>query len=175
MINIGFDISLKNVLENDYCLCNIPRVVVENGDSQVIDKTLAVFKQSGRSGKQKLCLLFDGYDDVIDEIYEIQEIRSYCQTIVKKYPWIFYYLSNIRGLMEVFVCCISDVTKISNPDAKPISQFSIEELLYPPITPIRLRMADDIKKLIWESVIEYCHEIGEEPSVAADILAQIPC
>lgn len=173
-LKIVRDLTPENIRKGSLCILNISRQEVESQDLTPIKKALATFKVAGLQGRQKLGILFDGYNDVVEEIYEIPEIRAYCMKIVEEYPWVYYYLTNFKGMMDMFTACISDFVRVANPVVKPISQFSFEELLNPPKYAMKISLPEETRKLIFKGVILHGFELQEHYRVVADVLWEIP-
>jgi len=74
----------------------IPKSVIEQQDLDFtlsgLDKLL-VDEETIRKSKNKLTVGFDGYDDDPREVYEVDEIRDYLQTLTKRFPYWYYFCS----------------------------------------------------------------------------------
>jgi len=85
-----------NPKDFDCIVIFIPKSVVEQQDLDFtisgLEKLL-VDEETIRKSKNKLTVGFDGYDDDPRELYEIDEVRDYIQSITVKFPYWFYFCS----------------------------------------------------------------------------------
>ncbi|TVX85956.1 hypothetical protein [Paenibacillus agilis] len=58
-------------------------------------------------------IIFDGYDDTTDEVFEIQDIREWVTMLLKKSPEILYYTSLSLGTTTRLLACAYDVETVS--------------------------------------------------------------
>jgi len=111
MKNIDFGLSenvtIKTILKYNYVMHNIDKQDIINQNFKSTLNIIKKFEQAGKQGKDKLLLLFYGYDNVREEIYEIPEIRNYVKKLIKKIPHLFYFLSNFQQNKGLITACIS--------------------------------------------------------------------
>ena len=95
------------------------RVVVYRAEVEANDvsRTAAVLSRvlADRSAVQRyrgrVDLSFHGYSNDPRELYEIPEVRRFCEKLDEAFPYWFYFLSTERVMLRVVACCLCSVTK----------------------------------------------------------------
>ena len=54
----------------------------------------------------KVAIVFEGYDDDPREVYEIPEVRRFCNTLDERFPYWFYFLTTIQQNLKVVTLCL---------------------------------------------------------------------
>jgi hypothetical protein len=96
-------------LKNTAVVYQISKEYVLSQNIKPIEKLILSMLKYKDQVRGNLILQFDGYDSVPDEIYEIPEIRSYVSKVVQRFPYIFYYLSQLDNLHAQWLACLGDV------------------------------------------------------------------
>lgn len=162
--SFSFDsVTKKQILENEYVVICIDKKEVELLDLSRVSKIFNLLKELRTKACRKLVITFDGYDDTLEEIYEIMQIREYVLKLFSKYPYMFYYIATFDLNMKILLACISDVEKKS--DIKNNVAKNINEILFTgkDIVPVQFKYVtplDVLIKMIF-STMKYCSEIGE--------------
>ena len=73
--------------------------------SRVLTDRSAVQRYQGR-----VDLSFHGYSDDPRELYEIPEVRRFCEKLDEVFPYWFYFLSTERVILKIVACCLCTVT-----------------------------------------------------------------
>lgn len=107
------NIDADTIHNNDLIIINISRKHIEVGDLSFIERHVVLLQQCGVNAKQKVMLLFGGYDDIPDEICEIPAIRNWVAKVIGKFPFLFYYISTFDNNSGIIASCIADVKKVS--------------------------------------------------------------
>lgn len=86
----------------------ITREMVESGN---IDSTLEILKrliespEIARVNMEKVEIMFDGYDNIKEELCEMPEVRDYIHCLDDKFPyWLFFLTKHMLGLQCVMYC-----------------------------------------------------------------------
>lgn len=58
-----------------------------------INDFMKLVTRLGVHARQSCAILCSGYDDVPDELFEIQEVRDYVDKLFKRHPYILYYVN----------------------------------------------------------------------------------
>ena len=59
----------------------------------------------------RLTFLVEGYDDDPREVYTIDEVRTFFQTLSRKWPyWLFFCDLRAHALISITACCIKDLS-----------------------------------------------------------------
>ena len=96
-------------------------VVVYRAEVEAIDvsRTAVVLSRvlADRSAVQRyrgrVDLSFHGYSNDPRELYEIQEVRQFCNKLDEAFPYWFYFLSTEDIILGVIACCLCSVTKLA--------------------------------------------------------------
>lgn len=89
-----YHISKEEVLDKDY---------------RGVGKLLKTVTTVGKGAKRSLVITCDGYDDVTDELWEIDEVREFVRGMFDKYPYLFYYIANFdKEIDNWLLCCLAD-------------------------------------------------------------------
>ena len=95
-----------------------------------INKLIKSMEMMGKESRQSINLTFSDYDDVADEIFEIDEIRKFVKVLLQKHPNIFYYLSqNLTNCLQNIILCYADFETFFVGEKKPINQYPIEDII----------------------------------------------
>lgn len=89
-----YHISKEEVLQKDY---------------RAIARLLKTVTTVGKDAKRSLVLTQNGYDDVSDELYELQEVREFVRGMFDKYPYLLYYIADFNPEIDNWLlCCLAD-------------------------------------------------------------------
>lgn len=175
-INFSFDsLSKQQILDSKYIALSIDRKEIETLN---FDRLIVVFntlKELKTKAYRKLILTFDGYEDDLEEVYEIVNIREYIFKLFTKYPYLFYYISTFDLNMKILLACLGDVFKkveIGEDSAK-----NIEDILYTDkaIAPVQFKytLPQNILEKIIPATLKYCVEVGETEQHTNQLIAEI--
>lgn len=84
MINNGIEPLLTYVVKKD----DVDRLDMKN-----LDKFFKVVTKLGHHVRQSVVIIFNGYDDIPDELFTIPEVRKFVAKMFKRYPYILYYIN----------------------------------------------------------------------------------
>lgn len=87
---------------------HIPKEEVLSKDIRNIDKLMSTVTQVGKDVKGSLVITCDGYDDVTDELHEIQEVREFVELIFRKHPYLLYYINRSFEADAWLLCSYAD-------------------------------------------------------------------
>lgn len=78
-------------------------------------------KLGGRKSFGSAMILFDGYNDVADELHEIKEVREYVKELFERFPHILYYVNFELEGHHVLLSSLLDYVSLSkNEKMSPI-------------------------------------------------------
>lgn len=93
---------------------HIPKSEVINKDLNNLKALINNMSQVGKGVKKSLVITCDGYDDVTDELYEIQEVREFVEHLFTKIPYLLYYVTDMFEGDIWLLCSLADeVTSVS--------------------------------------------------------------
>ena len=97
---------------------HIPKEEIINKDFSGIDQLLNTVQLVGKGAKKSLIITCDGYDDVTDELYEIEEVREFVDGLFNRYPHILYYINSQfeadRWLISSYADEVQSIRKIGD-------------------------------------------------------------
>jgi hypothetical protein len=111
-------------------------------------------------GKEKVLMLFGGYDHDPREIYLIDEIKTYVRELIKSKPDLFYWLTSFDNNKQmVLLCAVDNMTMMKHKDSTMVANsFEISEELY--------------KNIIYGTSM-MCEMIGESPAEFERIISSL--
>lgn len=138
-----------------------------------IDTFIRELKKYGQRAKGKLMLTFSGYDDVPYEVFEIEEVRNYMARVFERYPFIFYFLTDLDMNNKTILACLCDVETLYVGETKQ----SLTDIMYSGGTagPVHVSYSINPKlsKRIADGVVSYCLSIGETRKEAAKFVERL--
>ncbi len=84
---------------------------IESLSFKKVLKLIKKLDKKSNKGFGGMMLAINGYDDIPEELYEIDETRKYLQKLVKKIPHILFYLSPINRMPTQVITALSDFEK----------------------------------------------------------------
>lgn len=99
-------------LKPDLFGIGIGRDKVESNDiSQALSTLAQLFADPDtvRRSQGRVAILFEGYDDDPRAVYEIPEVRRFCATLDKRFPYWFYFLTTMQDNLKVVTFCLVQV------------------------------------------------------------------
>lgn len=90
--------------------------------SEVLKKDYSSFSKmmnnlalNGKLARETLVLSIGGYDDTSDELHEIKEVREFMKGLIKKFPFLLYYLATeFNASVWVVLTLADEVASVSN-------------------------------------------------------------
>lgn len=100
--------TIRDVKEAELLYFEVTKKEVINKNYKRLLESLQVLRRAGKHGKEKLMIVFEGFDDDEREIYAIPEIRAFVKEIYERYSYIFYFLTNIDNNRTIIYACLND-------------------------------------------------------------------
>jgi hypothetical protein len=72
-------------------------------------KFIKDLEQGDDFGYDSLVLSVSGYDDTLEELYEINHVRRWFRRLICKLPHLFYFIHDLRGSRGTFLACLGEV------------------------------------------------------------------
>lgn len=129
-----------------------------------IENLLKTLKKSGKSANSSLMIIFSGYDDVPDEVYEIPAIRNWTGELIKRNPEIFYYLNRDLQGDQIFLSTLCDVESFHVGEAtrSPDEYFKLGiNPMNLPKKQLRLKLPDGLRDKISKAVRQHGESVGD--------------
>jgi len=77
-----------------------------------------------------LVIVYSGFDEVEEEIYEIPSIREYNLRLFREHPEIFFYLSFELEALQLYLATISDFERLTEQDGRIMVALSVEKNMF---------------------------------------------
>lgn len=77
-----------------------------------------------------LVIVYSGFDEVEEEIYEIPSIREYNLKLFREHPEIFFYLSFELEALQLYLATISDFERLTEQDGRIMVALSVEKDMF---------------------------------------------
>ncbi|MFD2640042.1 hypothetical protein [Piscibacillus salipiscarius] len=106
-------IKSGNIATTNYICLEISKSKITNRNVKQHLKAFSEIEKHQTKFKNKVVLMFQGYDYDSREIYEIREIRRWVRKLVEQKPHIFYYLSVEFETMAIILPCIFEYEVMS--------------------------------------------------------------
>jgi len=153
--------TIEDILQNDIVVLNIDRETIETLDTKKTGIFFNNLKKCGLKGREKAVLMFDGYEEIADEVFEIEAIRKWSQKLFSEYPHLFYFINNIDGSRDRLACCLGNIQYINtiNPNKEFI---------------VKVTLPQNISQKIIMSTICYGFDIGETEESIVKLVLSVP-
>ncbi|KXG76726.1 hypothetical protein [Thermotalea metallivorans] len=143
---------------------------VEKNDIRYITQIIQQLKELKTQARQKIKIVFSGWEEENKEIYEIEAIRKWMSNVFEEYPYMFYFLTNVDDHAKKILCCISDYEQIT------IEKNEIDRLAYDETTKIirtEIQLSKKLKEKLLYSILDYCRSIEEKDAVIMHVSTQL--
>lgn len=100
--------TLEQAKEADVIFVEIGHEEIERQTVSTIGRIMSMLEDIGGNAKEKMFLVFEGYDDRPEDVYLIPEVKAYAQLLLKVYPHIFFFLSNEDKNAAILYLCMMD-------------------------------------------------------------------
>lgn len=111
MVMDGKDVSIFQLSKSEVVNLNFDRLLKE---IQSVD-------HGPTKGFSSIALTIDGYNDVTDELYEIDKVRRFFSRLVKKIPHLLYYMHPYTRMPIQIIGSLSDYAKVAHGEVLPPS------------------------------------------------------
>lgn len=145
----------------DVLVITISRKEIENNDlTRILSKLeyLIMSDNLALKMRRKIEFSFDGYNDDMRELYEIDEVRNYVINLSEAFPYLFFFtkLDGNYGTLKVFAnCYIKNDKKIKLDNYSPLEIFMTQQFEGLNELTDRLSLSIEENKIISEETIEY--------------------
>lgn len=91
-----------------FILMPIEREEIENRDVSRVEDFLKTCAKIGKPIRQKCGLSVSGYDDIPDELFEIEDVRKFVEKLFRRNPHLLYYMDVTIGYDEWLISSWAD-------------------------------------------------------------------
>ncbi|WP_145949518.1 hypothetical protein [Paenibacillus sp. Y412MC10] len=138
-------------------LLQIAKSSIDKMSFDFIDKCLSHLHDQGSKTFGTVITMIDGYGDVADDIYAIPEIRNWTKALVRKYPYILYFINHSLDSHINLLSCIGDIALGYVGEANLTPEEYIRRGINPltDVTPRKwvITLSDDIYEIMETSLI----------------------
>ncbi len=164
------------ITKETFIIETISKECVEQGNFEAVEIIIKYLKTLGTNAEGSLAITFDEYNDVREEVFEIPEIRAWSKTLVERYPYIFYFLTELDDNIHMIAANIGDVKMITTGDKlSPLEYASLgisrEQV---PKALLRITIPKEMSMKIINGVVGYCATLGVNPAEINNLLAIMP-
>jgi hypothetical protein len=161
-------------MDKQLYMYQVDKTEVIHKDFSGILKLLRFLDANKESTYQSLYLGFSGYDDIPDELFEIKAVRAWVQALVRKVPYLLYFINfEINSHVHV-IGCLGDVDSILVGESRTPMQMAAEGK-HPDQYGKRYTMIyfyKDFIDMMKQSISAYCRDTGNRVA-EAELLAKI--
>ena len=110
--------EMKALMDDDsklkIIMYHLSKEEVVNKDFKQFDGFMTNLKKIGKKARQTAIITCGGYDDVPDELFQIQEVREFVNELFKRYPYILYYTNpELEGDVWLITSFADEVTSVA--------------------------------------------------------------
>lgn len=136
---------------------------VQKGHVQTYLKVIESLEKKKQKGRSSLMLLFDGYEKDPRKMYDIPEIKSWVQKLLKNKPHLFYFLVNATDnyVHDMALCMVNPIKSFMPKELQGYMRAPMLALNGADITPA-------IRKLT-ESAFLYGKKMKDSPEDLMDL------
>lgn len=160
-------------MQKNLVMFQIEKQEIENLDVSRIHQLIEQINIINKGNpSQSAVLVFHGYNDILDEIYEIENIRKWVSQLFKEFPYILYYINSESEMKsaDLLIACLSDVQSLYIGDKGDLLTsteyfergYDFKEIPQK-ILAINIKRNELVK--ITNSILEYGNEIGDKKGV----------
>lgn len=151
----------------------ITRAAIEKKSTSGIERYLHQLTKKGRSSYQSIVIIFDGFDDTTEQVYEIKEIRDWVYSMFRLFPHILYFVSPLLDSHLTLLACLGDVETllIGNAPLTPneYESLGIDMVKFAPRHLFNIMIDDDLFMAMDFALQNYGQSIGDIPGAALPI------
>lgn len=128
------------------------------------EKTLSTLKETGKPARGALAIMFSGYDDIPDEVFEIPAIREWSAKFVDRNPEVFYFLNRELQSDQMILTTLCDVSSFHVGEATKSPEEYYKSGIDPmdlPKKQLQLSLPDGLREKITSAVIIYGDSVGD--------------
>ncbi|QNR70161.1 hypothetical protein IAQ67_14300 [Paenibacillus peoriae] len=90
-------------------LMNISKRSIDEMSFEVVERCLSFLLEQGANSFGKIITMFDGYNDIKDEVYEINEVRKWVKGLFDLYPHFLYFINYSLDSHITLLSCVGDI------------------------------------------------------------------
>ncbi|MCW3793752.1 hypothetical protein OM416_19345 [Paenibacillus sp. LS1] len=127
-------IDSHNSLTAKY-LINVSRNSIEQKSFEFLNQSIDFLLSQGSDAFASTIVMFDGYNDTSEEIYEIPEVRNWVNDLLLAHPYFIYFASRATDTHLDLLSCVGDIA-IRYSGEKTLSPNEYARLGIDPLTEV---------------------------------------
>ncbi|KJD43294.1 hypothetical protein [Paenibacillus terrae] len=146
-------------------LMNISKRSIDEMSFEFVDRSLNFLQEQGAHSFGKIITMFDGYNDIKDEIYEINEVRTWVKELFQLYPHFLYFINYSFDSHITLLSSVSDV-EISYTGGGTLSPMEYKRLGIDPLTDIEpkqwtITLSEGLYLQMKRALIDYGQNVND--------------
>lgn len=158
---------------NEVVGLTITREVIEQKSTSRIEKYFHQLTKNGQTAYQTVFIIFDGYDDTTDQVYEIKEIRDWVYSLFRLFPHFLYFINPQIDTHITLLACLGDVETllIGSPPLTPneYNELELDMMTHSPRHFYNISIEDDLFMAMDYALQNYGNCIGDKIGAALTI------
>lgn len=142
-------------MDNNLYVIQIPRTETESKDIGTITHYVKQLEKI-KAPSQCVEITFSGYDESTDEVFEIEDIRTWTTKLLREVPEVLYYTSIPMGSTIRLLACVYDVETVSlrRMNAYEANEYALEHGVQHQ-QPIIINIPEDERMRLYGAIKSY--------------------
>ncbi|ODP26844.1 hypothetical protein PTI45_03805 [Paenibacillus nuruki] len=86
----------------------IKKAVIDNQELIAIKRYFTNLSSEANMHFQSVFIDFEGYDDVLEQVYEVKEIRTWVSSLFDAFPYLLYFITPLYNNDLLLIACLCD-------------------------------------------------------------------
>jgi hypothetical protein len=120
-------------------------------------------RKRGKDAHNRVALYVDGYNDVVEELYEIPEVKKWVRKLINEVPHLWYYIhkSDVGDIAWIMNCLSDDMAMMTREGRKPISSYPLDEVRRLPKIYVHVLVSRKLINRMKEATIKHAWTIDD--------------
>lgn len=142
---------------------HVSREEVEQRNFEGIDLFIISLEMLRKKSFEKAAISFSGYEDVSEDIWEIDDIRYFVKRTVEKYPHIFYFLDNVFEAKDIIMYCYANIDLINKEN--DTKKENVDDVFNQPQVTLHLNFTSEQQQIIVDGLRDWAKRFGDYKGV----------
>lgn len=94
----------------------IKKAVIDNQELTGINRYFTKLASAANIHFQSVFIDFEGYDDVMEQVYEVKEIRTWVSSLFDAFPYLLYFITPLYNNDLLLAACLCDTETFINSE-----------------------------------------------------------
>jgi hypothetical protein len=120
-------------------------------------------RREGKNAHGKVALYIDGYNDVVEELFEIPEVKKWIRKLINEVPHLWYYIyrENTADIAWIMNCLSDKMQFVRQGEVKPISSYPLDEIDKLPKILVHASVSKHVIKNMIEKTVQHANRMGD--------------